>query len=73
MDLKEFKEKIDDYSNEIGIYGDEGFIGSHDIVGSIYVEDENGDTYEVEGFDISQMGGCGCWSGIIIKVKKDED
>ena len=71
--LKEFTKVFNDYVNEIGCVDNEnGYIGSHNIVGRIRVEDidDYDAEYEIVGLDIGQLGGCGCWSDIIINIKK---
>jgi hypothetical protein len=75
INLKEFTEKFNNYVNEIGCMGNpDGYIASHKIVGGICVEDDSDDSlYEVIGLDINQLGGCGCWSDIIIKIRRKDE
>ena len=70
--LKQFATTFDDYVKEIGCMDNEnGYIASHKIVGRIRVEDDTDDVeYEIVGLDIGQLIGCGCWSDIIIKIKR---
>lgn len=73
MNLKEFKEQVDYFCNEIGIYGDEGFISSHNIMGDVYLVDDKENYYDISDFELSRLPGCGCPSGLIINIKKDEE
>lgn len=72
--LKEFVTIFDDYVKEIGCMDNEdGYIASHKIVGDIRIEDVSDEAeYEVVGLDINQLGGCGCWSDIVIKIRRIE-
>lgn len=74
--LREFKDKIEDYAKDIIGEKDKtkpDYIHSHKIESSIrirVVNDETNDDYEIVGIDIDRLGGCGCWSGIVIEVRK---
>lgn len=61
--LKEFAKVFHDYVEDIGCTDNEqGWIGSHKIVGRIrvYNIDPNDDTaYEIVGLDMHGLGGCG--------------
>jgi hypothetical protein len=75
--LAEFAKIFDSYVKDIMNVNDpDGFIYSHRIKGSISVctDDQDDDTmYEIVGLDLDYLGGCGCTSGITIRVKKIED
>ena len=75
--LKEFATTFNDYVKEIGCMDNAaGYIASHNIVGRIRVVDVDdvGDAdYEIVGLDIGQVGGCGCWSDILIFIKRIEE
>lgn len=73
MNLKEFKERVDYLCDEIGIYGEKGFISSHKITGDVYLRDDKDNFYSITGFDLSGLPGCGCLSSLIIEIVKDED
>jgi len=72
--LKQFAELFNDYLREVGCMNNpDGYIASHKIVGGIHVYnvDKDDDTeYEIVGLDVGQLGGCGCWSDIIIEIRK---
>lgn len=76
--IKEFKKQFVKYEDEItGIdgksSGDEDYIGSHKISSSVRVRiinDDSDDDYELVGMDVDRLGGCGCWSGIVLEVRK---
>ena len=72
--LKEFSEVFNKYLNDVGCMDSEkGWIGSHKIVGDVrvYITDEDDDTaFEIVGIEMDQLMGCGCPSGILIKIKK---
>lgn len=71
--LKEFAKTFNEYVDEVGVMANkEGFIGSHNIIGYIDVRCENDDDayYEITGLDMEQLAGCGCWSGIRIRIRK---
>ena len=72
--LKEFATTFNDYLKEIGCMDNEdGFIAAHKITGRIRVEiDEDMSDYEIVELDVGTLGGCGCWSDIVIRVKKGE-
>lgn len=73
MYVKEFVETITKYANEIGCDG-KGNISSHKISSSIRVTNvDSDDEYEIVGFDIDRLMGCGCWCGIEIQVRKIEN
>ena len=75
--LAEFAKIFDSYIKDIMNVNDpDEFIYSHKIKGSIsvYTDDAYDDTmYEIVGLDLDYLGGCGCTSGITIRVKKIED
>ena len=75
--LKEFAETFNQYLDDIGCMdNDEGYIGSHKIVGTIrlYNVDPNDDTdFEIVGLEMGQLMGCGCPADIIINIKRVED
>lgn len=71
MELKEFKETIDEMADEIGIYGEKGEIASHRFSGHVSIEGED-DFYVIKSFAYSRLPGCGCPSGIVINIEKDE-
>jgi len=72
--LTEFTKVFNEYAKEITNVDDpSGYIHSHKIVGGIEVVDVNPDSdddYEIVGLDFQQLFGCGCLSGIAIRVKK---
>jgi len=70
MNLQEFRKKIDNYTDEI--CNADGFVSSHNLQSTIKIEDENSE-YELADIDISRLLGCGCWSGIILRIKKIEE
>ena len=75
--LKEFAKVFHDYVEDIGCTDNEqGWIGSHKIVGRIrvYNIDPNDDTaYEIVGLDMRGLGGCGCPADIEIRIRKVEE
>lgn len=70
--LREFKTLFDDYCNEILTSNTaDPKINSHNIIGEVRIDCVNTeDEYEIVGLDIGQLIGCGCWSDIIIQIKK---
>ena len=71
--LAEFAKIFDSYVKDIMNVNDpDGFIYSHRIKGSISVRTDD-TMYEIVGLDLDYLGGCGCPSGITIRVKKIED
>jgi hypothetical protein len=74
--VREFKNIIEKYSEDIIFEKDANkpdYIQSHKIESSIRVRvinDDSDDEYELVGVDIDRLGGCGCWSGIVLEVKK---
>ena len=76
--VKEFKEIVDYYQNEV--YCDGERTASHSYpskVDIIMVDDDNNIDYgyELVGHDIITHMGCGCWTGmslVIRKIKKEE-
>ena len=70
--LKEFAEVFNRYLNDVGcINNPEGYIASHKIVGKIGVVIDNElDDFEIVGIDMDQLGGCGCFSDITLKIRK---
>ena len=75
--LKDFATVFQEYLDDIGCMDNEqGWIGSHKIVGTIrvYNDDPNDDTaYEIVGLDMDGLGGCGCPADIVIRIKKVEE
>jgi hypothetical protein len=73
MQLKEFSEKVANYTKDIGIHGPEGFIGSHKLQGSLGAYDpESNKYYVITGIEIDQLMGCGCWRGIQLILEEDK-
>jgi hypothetical protein len=69
--LKEFATTFNDYVNEIGcLDNQDGYIASHKIIGGIRIDDDSDTEYEIIGLDINQLVGCGCWSDIVIKIRR---
>jgi len=71
MYVKTFAEQVALLAKEIGCDG-KGNIGSHSIASSVEIMCENDDDaeYELVGLEASMMGGCGCWMGIDIRIRK---
>lgn len=74
MQLKSFAKEFNEYIKEIGVNSsEEGYIGSHKIVGDIKVTCENAEDneyFELIRMDLEQLMGCGCASGIEIIIRK---
>lgn len=70
MYVSEFKKTIDWMADDIQCDGN-GSIGSHRVPSSVdfYVEDDDSE-YELVDIDIQRLGGCGCASGITIRLKR---
>lgn len=73
-DLAEFASTFDLYVKDImDIKDKDGYIYSHKLKGSIDVfidDDDCDDKYQILGLDLEQLMGCGCSSGITIRIKK---
>ena len=60
------------YQDEIGCDGKS--INSHDIPSSVIFYCEELDRYfSLERIEANTLGGCGCWSGIELVIKPDND
>lgn len=74
MQLKQFAKDFNMYVDDIGVnLSDDGYIGSHKIVGDIGIICENAEDneyFELVGMELEQLGGCGCPSGIKIVIRK---
>lgn len=70
--LKDFDDTYMGYMEDIGGVRTTptGYIAAHDIVGSITVWDDDDVAYDITGLEVDQLIGCGCPSGIIIKIKR---
>lgn len=72
MHVKEFAEHVSRLAEEIGCDGGTR-IGSHKIPSSVEVwvdgADDDAD-YEIASLEPYMLPGCGCWAGIIIRVRK---
>ena len=71
--LKQFVDTFQSYLADIGIKGPEGYIAAHKIEGHIHVysnDPDDNDDYEITGLDFDQLWGCGCASGITIKIRR---
>lgn len=74
MNLKQIVDTITLYANEIDcISNKNGYIGSHNIVGMLNVEDDNGNCYEVIDINLEYMFGCGCPRDVTLIIKKLDD
>lgn len=73
--LKEFAECFQDCLDDTGCMSSpEGWIASHKIKGGIRIELEGDEAeFEIVGLDMDQLMGCGCSSGLTIRVKKVVD
>lgn len=71
MNLKSFVDIINKYADDIGCMKD-GNIGSHNIVASLNIEDDNDNYYELIDINIEYLGGCGCPSDITLKIRLEE-
>lgn len=70
MNLKEFVEKINLYADDIGCMKD-GKMASHHIESNLYIEDKDGNYYDIEDIELGYLGGCGCSSDITLIIKLD--
>jgi hypothetical protein len=64
----DFNEIVDDCMDK------DGNVASHKFPAHIYVEvegDDSDDEYSIMALDIDYLGGCGCPSGITIRIKKN--
>ena len=72
MNAHEFLEKIKNYiENDIGGNGET--IASHKLSSTIFFETTDPNDlaeYELEEIDIDILPGCGCWRGLIFKLKR---
>lgn len=75
--LAEFAKIFNSYVKDIMNVNDpDEFIYSHKIKGSISLctDGPDDDTmYEIVGLDLDYLCGCGCASGIIVRIKKIEE
>lgn len=74
MLAKDFHDQVAMITKEIGCDG-KGSIGSHKLPStvSVSVDDPNDDSdYELVGLDVDRLPGCGCWSGIVLKIRRVE-
>lgn len=75
--LKEFAEIFLNYLQDIGcMNNDQGYVYSHDIDADITVhciDPDDDQEYEVVGIETDSLMGCGCASGIRIKIKRIRD
>ena len=73
--IKEFEDAFAHLRNEITTDG--VAVSSHYTLKtrvSVTIDDPNDDNwYEIVGLDVSQLMGCGCWSGIKIVIRKRKD
>ena len=72
--LRKFTDHLTAHAHEVGVMdNDDGYVGSHKVIGSIRIcpidPDDDAD-YEIVGLELDQLMGCGCFSGVVIKIKK---
>lgn len=71
METKEIIETLKHYIEEIG--GDlVETTGSHKGIMSLWITDEQGNSYQVKEIQPILRIGCGCWDGIDITIMKEQ-
>jgi hypothetical protein len=74
--ITEFRTEFNKLANEIVCEKyptPEDYIGSHKIPSSVRVRVVNDDVdeyYDIVGLAVDQLCGCGCWSGVVIEIRK---
>ncbi len=72
--IKEFREDFERVASECSIDGIT--VNSHTLKSAVRVrlDDPDDDTsFEIVGIDVDQLIGCGCWSDVVIMIKKVKD
>lgn len=67
--IKEFSKDFDEISKEITVDGE--LMMSHNIPCTVQVRCINSDkSFVLVGIDSNSLGGCGCWSDIILEIEE---
>ena len=66
--LKEFMDPLTEYISDL--MSPDGNIMSHTFPAGIQIEDEEGNDYSITQMYTYHLGGCGCPSDIVIRIKK---
>lgn len=70
--IKEFQEDFNEIAQEITVDGE--LMMSHKIPCRVQIRCINNDkTYTLVGMDSNQLGGCGCWSDIILEIEEFDE
>ena len=72
--IKEFKQAFENVASECSTDGIT--VNSHTLKSTVRVrlDDPDDDTsFEIVGIDVDQLFGCGCWSDVVIMIKKKND
>jgi len=64
-------DKLTEYASDL--MSPDGNISSHTFPAGIQIEDEEGNDYSITRMYTHHLGGCGCPSDIIIRIKKYEE
>ena len=69
--LRQFIDPLNEYINDL--MDSDGNVMSHTMPAGISIEDEDGNDYTITRMYTHHLGGCGCPSDIIIRIKKYEE
>jgi hypothetical protein len=70
--IKEFRKQFENIASEATMDGEH--VNSHPtFISKVSARDEDGNTYDILGLDIDFHPGCGCWEGVEIVVRKQQD
>jgi len=69
MTLPEFMTQLNNLIAEIGT---ERVNSHYSLIPSLYIMNDEGEAHEITSLEPHLLPGCGCWSGVIIYLKKDK-
>ena len=68
MTVTDLINRLTDINQELGCTGTK--IAAHNILSDVSFYDEHGDELELTEIGVSQMFGCGCWDGVVFRLRK---
>lgn len=69
MTIKEFLKKFNSIADECTTNGE--VASSHPGISSnVIICDSDFSYYDIVNFDVNRLPGCGCWTDVVIEIKK---